>query len=113
MGKTSGGMLVMFFFFFSGVHHPTPCIGDHTYSSSGVIPEVPVWAHQASQTDLTMEDISQMETASRSKPMMKTLFEEAVSSSDESVSFFTGLPDKAIMTGTCTLLLASTEKIYI
>ena len=91
-GKTLGGMLVMFLLFFLALHHPIPCIGDHTNSSSGGIPEVPVWAHQASQTDLTMEYISQIGKANMSKPMMKTLFEEAVSSSDESVSFFTGLP---------------------
>ena len=85
IGKTLGWMVVMFLLFFSGVHLPTPCIGDHTYQSSGVIPEAPVWAHQASQTDLTIKDISQMEKANMSKPMMKTFFEEAVSSSNEYV----------------------------
>ena len=83
-------------FFISPVVDPTPCLADHPYARGEACNAAPDVVHLAIQTDLTMEDIAELEDKSKN---MRVLFEDAVSCDDESVQFFTGLPSKSTLRG--------------
>ena len=75
----------------------TPCVGDHLYSTIQCSPPASSSTDQSCQTEMTMADIAQLEKSATSH--MRILFEEVVTSSDESVSFYTGIPGKSTVNG--------------
>ena len=98
------------FILFAATYDVTPSVAEHNYCQPSSRVKSDFVSHSC-QTDLTMEDIAAMEA--RISIPTRPAFDELVTKSDDSVSFYTGFPGKDTLNGEMNKIIDAMKSLMV